>query len=148
MIATGFEPVTVCLEGRCSIQLSYATDNFFISIWIGDRSDLGIGIFYPVKICNQYFLFVGVAGFEPATSASQTRRDNRATLHPENKNAERPGFEPGQHLRADRLAICSITTLAPLQNICYELRTSVSNADANVTFMYLQCNIFLALFYI
>ena len=29
-------------------------------------------------------LFVGVAGFEPATSASQTRRDNRATLHPEN----------------------------------------------------------------
>ena len=28
-------------------------------------------------------LFVGVAGFEPATSASQTRRDNRATLHPD-----------------------------------------------------------------
>ena len=28
--------------------------------------------------------FVGVAGFEPATSWSQTRRDNRATLHPEN----------------------------------------------------------------
>ena len=47
--------------------------------------------------------FVGVAGFEPATSASQTRRDNRATLHPEMviKNyvsqhfvAERQGFEP------------------------------------------------------
>ncbi len=29
--------------------------------------------------------FVGVAGFEPATSASQTRRDNRATLHPDNE---------------------------------------------------------------
>ena len=27
--------------------------------------------------------FVGVAGFEPATSCSQSRRDNRATLHPE-----------------------------------------------------------------
>lgn len=26
--------------------------------------------------------FVGVAGFEPATSWSQTRRDDRATLHP------------------------------------------------------------------
>ncbi len=30
--------------------------------------------------------FVGVAGFEPATSWSQTRRDNRATLHPEQYN--------------------------------------------------------------
>ena len=55
MIAEGFEPSTACLEGRCSIQLSYATSN----------------------------LVVGVAGFEPAASCSQSRRDNRATLHPE-----------------------------------------------------------------
>ncbi len=27
--------------------------------------------------------FVGVAGFEPATSWSQTKRDDRATLHPD-----------------------------------------------------------------
>ena len=27
-------------------------------------------------------LLVGVAGFEPAISCSQSRRDNRATLHP------------------------------------------------------------------
>ena len=33
--------------------------------------------------------FVGVAGFEPATSSSQTRRDNRATLHPEALLGER-----------------------------------------------------------
>jgi site-specific DNA recombinase len=26
VIAAGFEPATVCLEGRCSIQLSYATE--------------------------------------------------------------------------------------------------------------------------
>ncbi len=28
VIAPGFEPGTVCLEGRCSIQLSYATSLF------------------------------------------------------------------------------------------------------------------------
>ena len=32
-------------------------------------------------------LIVGVAGFEPATSCSQSRRDDRATLHPENRSA-------------------------------------------------------------
>ena len=30
--------------------------------------------------------------------------------------AERQGFEPWRRLPVDRLAICSITTLAPLQN--------------------------------
>ena len=42
---------------------------------------------YPAELRDQNNLAsnkkVGVAGFEPATSASQTRRDNRATLHPE-----------------------------------------------------------------
>ena len=37
--------------------------------------------------CDWTYL-VGVAGFEPATSASQTRRDNRATLHPEKRLLE------------------------------------------------------------
>ena len=38
---------------------------------------------------------VGVAGFEPAASCSQSRRDNRATLHPVGKiEAESKGFEP------------------------------------------------------
>jgi hypothetical protein len=36
-----------------------------------------------LNVFEFFKLFVGVAGFEPATSASQTRRDNRATLHPE-----------------------------------------------------------------
>ena len=37
---------------------------------------------YILKKQLEGCLIVGVAGFEPATSASQTRRDNRATLHP------------------------------------------------------------------
>lgn len=61
--------------------------------------------------------FVGVAGFEPAASCSQSRRDNRATLHPEGKIliAERQGLEPWHRSLDDSLANCSITTLAPLQ---------------------------------
>ena len=43
--------------------------------------------------------------------------------------AERRGFEPRQRLPVDRLAICSITTLAPLLLF---VRTCIFNADANV----------------
>lgn len=63
------------------------------------------------------FGFVGAAGFEPATSWSQTRRDDRTTLRPENitvNDAERLGLEPRHRLPDDRLAICSVTTPAPL----------------------------------
>ena len=38
-------------------------------------------------IPNSCGFFVGVAGFEPATSCSQSRRDDRATLHPEKVSA-------------------------------------------------------------
>ena len=41
-------------------------------------------VLYPAELRARNSKIVGVAGFEPATSASQTRRDNRATLHPEN----------------------------------------------------------------
>jgi hypothetical protein len=37
-------------------------------------------VLYPAELCDHS---VGVAGFEPAASTSQTWRDNRATLHPE-----------------------------------------------------------------
>ena len=40
--------------------------------------------FFYTKKPNRFVrLLVGVAGFEPAASCSQSRRDNRATLHPE-----------------------------------------------------------------
>ena len=45
-------------------------------------------VLYPAELRARSFRVatyncVGVAGFEPATSSSQTRRDDRATLHPE-----------------------------------------------------------------
>ena len=45
-----------------------------------------LGYFFQIKnpFCyHRKDLLVGVAGFEPAASCSQSRRDNRATLHPE-----------------------------------------------------------------
>ena len=84
--ASGFEPETVCLEGRCSIQLSYAPEVFKkVSL---ETVPIKIGMLNLAELRTLIFLkfsifFVGVAGFEPATSWSQTRRDDRTTLHPE-----------------------------------------------------------------
>ena len=64
MIPFGFEPKTYCLEGSCSIQLSYGTEV---------KKKRGMIAHPPV----------GAAGFEPATSWSQTRRDDRTTLRPD-----------------------------------------------------------------
>jgi hypothetical protein len=64
----------------------------------------------------------------------------RYTPNEFSKLAERQGFEPWQHLRVDRLAICSITTLAPL--LYYAMNFS-SKADANVTFHCKEHNYFL-----
>ncbi len=61
VIPTGFEPVTDRLEICCSIQLSY-----------------GISILKQKKKKDSSVLesfVVGVAGFEPTTSCSQSRRD-------------------------------------------------------------------------
>ena len=52
VIALGFEPRTVCLEGRCSIQLSYATDMFRLS-FVCDRSD-EIGMLCPAELRDRY----------------------------------------------------------------------------------------------
>ena len=61
VIPSGFEPETDRLEICCSIQLSYGTMQ---SKLIGKK-----------KIQEVLNLFVGVAGFEPTTFCSQSRRD-------------------------------------------------------------------------
>ena len=67
VIPAGFEPATVCLEGRCSIQLSYGT--------IVNENDL------QTVVCKSFHI-VGTAGLEPATSWSQTTRDNQLRYAP------------------------------------------------------------------
>ena len=84
---------------------------------------------------------VGVAGFEPATSCSQSRRDNRATLYPEKFGmqkylfftprdkiftfyfAERKGFEPPVPVKAQLLSRePRSATLAPLQYFSKQIK--------------------------
>src|SRR5690606_25044476 len=77
--APGFEPGTVCLEGRCSIQLSYAP----LCVKFSNFRWKMFTVIFKKTVIFQTVFFVGVAGFEPATSWSQTRRDDRTTLHPE-----------------------------------------------------------------
>ena len=119
MLSSGLEPETYCLEGSCSIQLSYESI-FLLSIpsllgvrcsciltegnerqecslrsrsWNGLQSHTILQLrclilnIKPIKCPCRFYLFwsptmsagsahlVGVAGFEPTTSCSQSRRD-------------------------------------------------------------------------
>ncbi len=59
------------------------------------------------------------------------------------EKAERPGLEPGRHLRVDRLAICSVTTPAPL--LYFQRPNPITigeKADANVLLHTLERNYF------
>ncbi len=92
----GFEPPTHGLEGRCSIQLSYEHIIIYyymkllqLSRKAGDGNRTHVSSLegwcstielHPHKL--KIVFIIGVTGFEPATSWSQTRRSSQAEPHP------------------------------------------------------------------
>jgi hypothetical protein len=97
--AEGFEPSTACLEGRCSIQLSYAS-------------------IFLLKLKWKKFLLSGWQDSNlrpPAPKAGAITELRYTPKKTKNQKAEGQGLEPWHRLLDDSLANCSITTLAPLQ---------------------------------
>ena len=92
MSLKGFEPPTHGLEGRCSIQLSYRLTVIIITkAGDGNRTHVSSleGWCSTIELHpHNKILFtpngidIGVTGFEPATSWSQTRRSSQAEPHP------------------------------------------------------------------
>ena len=112
-------------------------------------------VLYPAELRARSKKKVGVAGFEPAASTSQTWRDNRATLHPVTYLlyssmsikpkikrigylAERQGFEPWVPLLGyDDLANRSFR---PLRHLSFAIKI-IKIASANVIFKKHSCKL-------
>ena len=141
----GFEPMTASLEGRCSIQLSYepvAITN--LSGWSRfERDDLLLSGWSRFERDDLLLSGWQDSNLRPPRPKRGAITGLRYTPNIQ-KKAERLGLEPRRQLPVDRLAICSITTLAPLLFI-YELRKLIF-AVANVVYHLKERNYFIYFF--
>ena len=105
-------------------------------------------VLYPAELCLHCCCkkLVGVAGFEPAASCSQSRRDNRATLHPESlKKAESKGFEP---LVQFPIRMFSKHVLSASQATLHAQRTCLYLSGCKCNFLFYILQIKSAVFFI
>ena len=123
--AEGFEPSTACLEGRCSIQLSYAS-------------------IYLLKLKWKKFNLSGWQDSNLRPPAPKAGAITELRYTPKKIiTAERQGLEPWHRSLDDSLANCSITTLAPLQ----AQRNVSCFAVANLGHLYITHKYFESFFY-
>lgn len=111
MSASGFEPETVCLEGRCSIQLSYAPEVFKkVSL---ETVPIKIGMLNLAELRTLIFLKFSIflSGWQDSNLRPPGPKPGAMTglrYTPNFLVAEGKGFEPLRPLRVDSLANCSV----------------------------------------
>jgi hypothetical protein len=72
----------------------------------------------PLISKRHFVVSVGIAGFEPTTSWSQTRHSNRAELHPD---AVREGFEPSVQLPVRQFSKLVVSATHPSHLLIFPL---------------------------